>query len=102
MEFFHFRRKIAWRQPSSIGYVTKKIKLEENFHIHITHEPKYYGNLFSERGKILFNHKDYDVALMAYLIVYAYDEKKIFSLQCILGVKESSRSKKKLGFVFFA
>ena len=60
------------RRQEGAMIVTKKFKVDENFHILIAYESKYYGNLFTERGKILFNQRDYAGALKAFSMAIAY------------------------------
>ena len=68
---------MAWCYPPNTKLHVKTVDFEHNFRAFIVTQPKYYGTLFSERGKILFRQekKDYEGALNAYsmAIVYAYD-----------------------------
>ena len=58
------------------------LDLMENMPLVIVTQPRYYGTLFSKRGKILVDKRDFQGAINAFsmAIVYSYDEKFLASM----------------------
>lgn len=62
----------------------EKIDIDGEFDIFVPSEPKRYANIFSARGRILFNKYDYNGALNAYsmAIVFSYASSFLCKMLC--------------------